>query len=336
MSRLVVKKNYQILILHELETIRKGCIANQDQWRGRAYSKAMESIKDLDKIHSLEDIKGLEFIGKSIQEKIKDIITNGFSKHARAIEHDPNITFINEVIKINGIGPAKAMKLIESGVNSIQLLQTRHDLLSSKQILGFRHYIQFSKKIPRDEMDKHNEFLKIMSDNRIIIAGSYRRGKCESGDIDVLFRSEKDLPQGRVPSDFKEFIELLKHKNYIIDDISYGPIKYMGYCKIDNYTRRIDIMYCSRNTYPFALMYFTGSADFNTHMRSIFSQKKLRLNEHGIFTRDGIKISLDGFNEENDIFKLLKLPYIKPQYRSKDTLQKLLKRKKPKFLIIRK
>jgi len=327
MPKLVIKKNYKQVILDELETIKQGCIATQDRWKVRAYNKAIESLNETDKIYSHQDVEKLEFIGKSIIEKVKDIIANGFSIHAKRIKEDPNISFINEVIKINGIGPSKAKKLLEENVNSLDKLISRPDLLTSKQQLGLRHYQQFSKKIPRNEMDKHSSFLRIMSDNRIIITGSYRRKKSESGDIDVLFHSEEDSLE-----EFKNFIEILKSNGYITNDISYGTIKYMGYCKIDQFERRIDIMFCPKKEFPFAILYFTGSATFNTHMRSVFAQKKLRLNEHGIFRRDGTEVNLN-IKTEKDIFNFLKIRYIEPEYRSKETLQAALN--KPKKLKIK-
>ena len=68
-------------------------------------------------------------------------------------------------------------------------------------------------------------------------------------------------------------------------------------------------------------------------MRSVFSQKNLRLNEHGIFRRDGTKVNLN-IKDEKDIFKFLKINYIEPENRSKETLQEALS--KPKKLKIKK
>ena len=90
------------------------------------------------------------------------------------------------------------------------------------------------------------------------IAGSYRRGGEESGDIDVLIKSEKK-------EIYKRFINKLNKLGYLIDELALGPKKYNGVCRhrFSGIARRIDIMYTTPDEYPFAIFYFTGSDNFN-------------------------------------------------------------------------
>ena len=54
-------------------------------------------------------------------------------------------------------------------------------------------------------------------------------------------------------------------------------------CRIDDgIGRRIDIMYTKPQEYPFAILYFTGSMEFNVKMRGELLEKGLSLNEYGI------------------------------------------------------
>ena len=52
--------------------------------------------------------------------------------------------------------------------------------------------------------------------------------------------------------------------------------------KIEYIPRRIDFLYAPPNEYAFAILYFTGSKDFNTRMRQYALEKNLTLNEHGM------------------------------------------------------
>ena len=82
----------------------------------------------------------------------------------------------------------------------------------------------------------------------------------------------------------------------------------MGIVKINNYpARHFDILIAPKNEYYYSLLYFTGSKIFNVAMRHyVKNQFNLSLSEHGFKDKD-IKV-----NSEEDIFKYLKLPYIKP------------------------
>ena len=93
----------------------------------------------------------------------------------------------------------------------------------------------------------------------------------------------------------------------------------MGFSKLPRKNiRRIDIRFVPFNSYYSALLYFTGSYELNTQMRQIAKSLNYKLNEYGLF-----KINKDGevskrmlkIKSEKDIFKKLKMEYIKPEER---------------------
>ena len=83
----------------------------------------------------------------------------------------------------------------------------------------------------------------------------------DSGDIDVLLKG--------TPSLYKRFITHLEKQGYLFETLAKGTKKYNGMCKLSSCLtfRRIDIMITKPSEYPFAILYFTGSKDFNTLMR---------------------------------------------------------------------
>ena len=89
-------------------------------------------------------------------------------------------------------------------------------------------------------------------------------------------------------------------------------------------------MYTDPKTYPFAILYFTGSGSFNIEMRKIAANKGYRLNEHHIVEAPkytGLKgKEIDAvFKSEKDIFDFLNIPYIEPKERTRENLLKRYK-----------
>ena len=73
--------------------------------------------------------------------------------------------------------------------------------------------------------------------------------------------------------------------------------------------RRIDLLYSPPKEYAFAILYFTGSQEFNTVMRQHALDMGYTLNEHGISTKqDGIKGDLVTTTEFKIVEELAKRP----------------------------
>ena len=93
----------------------------------------------------------------------------------------------------------------------------------------------------------------------------------------------------------------------------------MGFCKLSKkpFARRIDMRCIDRDSLPCALLYFTGSGEFNKNMRSFANSKGLTINEYGVFKlkSDGSKGKSIPVNSEEDVFALLGKEYIAPENR---------------------
>ena len=331
------KKDHTEQILIELGMLRDGSMVKKDRWRTLAYSKAIGAIEMLgEPIYSVSDVEGVSNIGSSTLEHISQVISNGTSTKAEEYRKDPHIGIILELIHINGVGPVAANRLVkDNGIKTIKELVDRQDeLLTSRQKIGLSHYRDTIIRIPRYEMVKHQKFLDNlvlgMSNITITIAGSYRRNSKDSGDIDVLIRDD----MGEGPKILSQFLDRLRSLQYLINDIAVGETKYNGFCRLPtsrmDVSRRIDIMYTTTKQYPFALLYFTGSGSFNQEMRGYLSKKGFKLNEYGLKRNVGSiwsDVDTASITKEEQIFQLLKIPYINPEKRSRETLISVLGKK---------
>jgi NAD-dependent DNA ligase len=325
-------------VLEQLENLmyKKG-----EPFRARAYQKAKEAlILHKEPIINKEDLNGIRGIGKTIIAKFEEFKETGTLQSLEKEKENPMFIFTN----VYGIGPKKAKELVKKHkITSIKELRERqNELLNDVQKKGLKYYEDVLERIPRSEIETYDQILhqifdtvKNSDESNLQIVGSYRRGKQDSGDIDIIISDKHN--------DEKVFIkfidELIKH-NLLIEVLSRGSVKCLGVSKLEGKTaRRIDFMFTSKKEFAFAILYFTGSKEFNTVMRQRALDLGYSMNEH-CFTKmvDGKKTTkLDKyFPDEQSIFKFLGMIYKEPEERIggnafeliSETIKKSSKRKK--------
>ncbi|AAZ11392.1 mitochondrial DNA polymerase beta-PAK [Trypanosoma brucei brucei TREU927] len=157
----------------------------------------------------------------------------------------------------------------------------------------------------------------------LAICGSYRRRLATSGDIDVLITRKIVADEGATPQGASEetsrekdgslkvekqlepqevlaaFVSALKEERYIEATLAQGATKFMGVSRLKSYkynagtanprmypARRLDIRFVEPECFPAALLYFTGSKNFNVVMRAEAIKRNFILNEYGLFRND--------------------------------------------------
>jgi len=342
-------KNYKeefIEILKQLEYYNK--VHEKAYFKAKIYKEGIENIKNLNNnINSSKDIEKLPNVGKAIKDKLDEYIRTGKVKNVEELKKKYGTDdYIKEklkqekkevFLKIHGIGDAAAEKIIELGITNIEELKKRKDeeiqgkgknkikLLNETQQKGLEYYDDILKRIPRKEIEDYKkiideEFKKLsnndIENNKLEIVGSYRRGKEDSGDIDIIITSKLDDK-----SIFDKLLDSLKENNIIKVFLSRGEKKSMVITKLNDNSvaRRIDFLYTPPDEYAFAILYFTGSKEFNTSMRQYSLNNNLTLNEHGFHTmknkKKEEKINSISFVTEKDIFDYLNLEYKEPHER---------------------
>lgn len=142
--------------------------------------------------------------------------------------------------------------------------------MSPTQIIGLHYFEDFQQKIPRSEM---GALFQIVSstldsiDKNILseVCGSYRRGRLECGDIDIIITHENSNLLNDL---LYKVLIILKNNNFITDNlitVDKTSKKYMGVCQLtkNHLHRRIDMLVLLHQEWAFSLLYFTGSGHFN-------------------------------------------------------------------------
>ena len=195
-------------------------------------------------------------------------------------------------------------------------------------LVGLKYFHDITQKIPREEIQKAETIIKRVAEHmnkdiQVILCGSYRRERDKSGDIDCCIfhpaiKTQEDIKTNQY-NILANFVEMLINVGFIIDQLDMGMQKFMGLCMIKqnskktNVARRLDIRFMPYDSYGSAILYFTGSANFNTNIRKIALSKGYSLSEFG-FKKKSDDILIPCATEE-DVFKFLDYPYVTPKAR---------------------
>ena len=283
-----------------------------------------------EKITSGQQLKDIDGIGKGTINRINEILKTGkLSEIKDEVIDNSYLIYLEELEDIYGIGHKTALELYNKyNIKSIKdlkkLYKTGKIELPPNVVKGLQYYGKIKENIPRLEIDKINNFLletlKSLDKELFgIICGSYRRLKLTANDIDMLLvhprlKTKKDIENSKL-NYLKLFIEELIKRKFIVDSLTdiNVPTKYMGLCQIENNPiRRIDIRFIPYESYYYAMLYFTGSKDFNKKMRMVAINLNYTLNEYGLYDKSNKMLKA---NSEKEIFDYLGMEYVDPQFR---------------------
>ncbi|EZA59610.1 hypothetical protein DMN91_004796 [Ooceraea biroi] len=315
-------------ILMELADYERN--VSKDERKYYTYRMAAETLGTLsEKVKSGEEAKKLPNIGVKIATMIDEFLQTGKLQKLEDFKKDENNVSITLLARVSGIGSTKAKELVDAGIKTLEDLRKHQDKLTHCQKLGLKYFDDFEKKIPRAEIIQIEKILKsaikeLNSDYVVTICGSYRRGKEESRNINVLIThpeyTSKDAEKKTVS--LKAIVECLEKKRLITDTISLGSTKFMGVCRLVEEKgkpfRKLNIQFTLYDQYYCAMLALTGSALFNMNIRARARKKKYTLNDYELkrHTTEGHPGETVKITCEEDIFKILDLPYKDPKDRN--------------------
>ncbi len=316
-------------------------IKGENVFRIRAYERAArnveslsEDIQDLINDDRLTDIPG---VGTDLAQKIREIVKTGKLKFLDDLKKSLPEGLL-ELLDVPSVGPKTAKLFYEKlNIKSIaQLEKAAKDggLLSlegikEKSVENILKGIALLKQ-GKERMDLSSaisaageliEGLKAGAPvGEISACGSLRRRKETVRDIDILAVSDS------ADKVISAFVHLPQVKD----------INAKGQTKSSIITRegaQVDLRVVEKRNFGAALVYFTGSKAFNIRLRQMAIKKGLKVNEYGVFKVKGDKETyLCGQNEE-EVFKVLGLPWIAPELREDaGEIEAALKNELPELL----
>ncbi|RMZ85261.1 hypothetical protein DV738_g151, partial [Chaetothyriales sp. CBS 135597] len=272
-----------------------------DKWRNLSYRKAITALRHQQRpVRTKEEALSIRGIGKSIAEKIEEISTTGHLRKLEMAEADPQEQRLMVFMGIYGVGLKQARMWLNQGHRTLEDLLQNAELTPSQRI-GAEHYQDFQARIPREEVRKHAAIVSevlgsVDSELQVIIGGSYRRGKPDCGDIDLLI-TKADAGLGHIRTLMTQYaIPELEKRGFLKAELSSSHSddsgsKWHGASALPGSSvwRRLDLLYMPWDERGAAMIYFTGNDIFNRSMRLLASWKGMRLNQHGLY-RDVMRV----------------------------------------------
>ena len=278
-----------------------------------------EPLETLIKEERLGEIKG---IGDALVEKITELVETGKLEYYEELKGSIPPGLI-EMLDINGMGPKKVKAVHEKlKIKTIKQLENACNKGELAELDGFgkksEEKILEGIEFKRQHASHHHRHKMLLVAEPILgdlrshpdvircdIAGSLRRGKEVSGDIDFLVSAKKSENIIKAFTTQEGILSILASGNTKASVLLEGGIQ-------------ADLRVVDDSEFASALAYFTGSKEHNIVMRSRAISRGLRLNEYGLFksneeTRDP-KLRLKCKTEE-DIFSALDLAYVPPELR---------------------
>ena len=299
-------------------------------YKVNAIKKALNILKSVDfKIKNGKQLQKYKGIGTGTINRIDEILeTGGLLEVNEADISGKHLEYVDELMQIFGIGRVKAYELytkhdIKSVTELKQAINNKNIELPENILKGIKYVDKIKTNIPHSEVDEIVSYLittgiKYDPNIEIRICGSFRRETKTSNDIDIII-SHPDIitkQQAEKSDIMKKFITHLINSKFIVDSLTSlkVPTKYMGICRLSpkHKIRRIDIRFIPQESYYTAILYFTGSREFNRKMRSVALSMGYTLNEYRLLDDKGKAFKV---NSEKDIFDLLNMEYVQPQYR---------------------
>lgn len=297
-------------------------IKGENRFRIRSYQNAVRAIGDMassleQKVREGEDLTEIPGIGKSLAEKIGEIVETGTCRALEELKKEFKPSLL-DLLRLEGMGPKKVKRVYEKlGIDSVDALEaaakagtlrglpgmgekTEQNLL--KAITHFRSGAGRFMLSAGVEVGKAilEHLRSIPGVQELEMAGSLRRRRDTIGDLDILAVCRD---QQAVMERFVSFPE-------VAEVLARGETKSSVRLRSG---LQVDCRAVAAESFGAALHYFTGSQAHNIAVRGRAQDRGLTINEYGVTdVKTGKRV---GGSTEEEIFRAVGLPWIPPELR---------------------
>ncbi|KAK3327669.1 hypothetical protein B0T19DRAFT_170173 [Cercophora scortea] len=179
--------------IDELAKIRTARTLVGDKIGVRAYSSAIAALAAYPyTLSSAQEVARLPGCGAKIALLFQEFKDTGKLKEADDDEADPKLAVLKQFYDIWGVAETTAREFYNKGWRDLDdVIEYGWEGLTRVQQIGVKYYDEFKFKMPRSEVEAITNVIlehaqEIRRGFQMVIVGGYRRGKAESGDVDVV------------------------------------------------------------------------------------------------------------------------------------------------------
>ena len=295
-------------------------IRGENRFRIRAYRNAAREIRSLPRdlpgmVEEDADLTALPGIGEALAGKIREIVKTGTCQTLKKLEKQlpPDLT---ELLHLPGLGPKRVHTLhYDLDIHTPEQLYRAAKDERLRELPGFgrkteaavvsalEEHLSTTRRFKLATAARYAEPLTAWlesteSVDRVVVAGSYRRGRETVGDLDILVSA---VDADAVMNRFVSYDEVER-------------VQSRGITRSTVFLRsglQVDLRVVERQSFGAALHYFTGSKAHNIAIRTLARARGIKVNEYGVF-KGGERVA--GETEES-VFAAVGLPCIAPELR---------------------
>jgi DNA polymerase (family 10) len=306
----------------------------------RAYRKAALNLEGLTRDlaeFSHKELLEIPGIGTDLAAKIEEYLESGaMTLHEQLKTRIPAGVFA--LLAVPDLGPKTARTIYDAlnitsldeleqaalehrliGVRGIQQKTEENILKGIAAVKRGRERQPLGRMLPAAE-DLVAALKEQAPVERIEIAGSIRRRVDRVKDIDLVATSDEPL----------RVMEVFVNLPQVLSVSMRGPTRASV---IIRERVQVDLRVVERESFGAALAYLTGGKPHNLRLREMAVKRGMKINEYGIF-RDEDNVRLGG-SEEEDVYRLLGLPFVPPELREdRGEIELALKGKLPRLVTV--
>ncbi|XXH00413.1 Structural maintenance of chromosomes protein 1 [Hypoxylon texense] len=321
--------------IQELKKVRTLRALEGDEIGVRAYSTAIAALAAYPYLISQPaEVVRLPGCNEKIATLYRQWEANGFLDEVGNAKKDPKMSALQLFYNIWGVAATTSREFYKKGWRDLDdIIEYGWDDLSRVQQIGVKYYEELQEKIPRREVEEIASIIlahanKVRKGFQMVIVGGYRRGKSESGDVDVilshpdpaatmsfvtdivnslekdkyithtLIMSTKNSERGQTPVSWKgnrkagAGFDTLDKALVVWQDPSWDKT---ASSKNPNPHRRVDIIISPWKTAGCAVIGWTGGTTFERDLRRYCKKRKnLKFDSSGLRDRvDGDWVDLE-------------------------------------------
>lgn len=296
-------------------------LKGENPFKIRAYRRAADTIESLPEdaatLAAEGRLKSIEGIGEAIEKKTAEVASTGKLRLLEELRREvpPGL---RDMLRIPGVGPRTAAAVFRHlGIASVDELEkaardgrlkdvpgmgakTAENILRAIERLREEHWTRIplgvAVMLARSVLDT---VARVDGVREAAAAGSLRRWRETCGDLDIVVGAEKGGPVMEAVSAWHEVSEILSVGEERGSFATRGGVN-------------VDVWVVPPAEFVAALHHATGSKAHNVRLGGIARERGLKINEHGVFLRDGGRLAVA---TEEDIYAALGLQYVPPEIR---------------------
>ena len=301
-------------------------------YKPNVYRRAAENVRGHTRpieelaAEGADAVETIDGVGDAISGKIVEYVETGEIAELEALRAERPVD-ITALTRVEGVGPKTVGTLHDAlGIETLDDLAAAAEAGRIREVKGFgatteaniRENVAFARRARGrtrlgDARPLSEAALRFLRDHDAVeaadVAGSIRRWRDTTGDVDVLVASEAG----------SEVVDAFVGWPAATDIIEAGDSK----ASVRAGGMRVDLRVVVPGEFGAALQYFTGSKEHNVALRNRAIARDLKMNEYGVFDVSGVDDPDAGQRvgdriageTEASMYDALDLPLVPPELR---------------------